>query len=78
MELGAGGETGALADDAVALDHELGVVGIRDDPLASLDGDDVRAVIVDRDVIDKSIRPVGGAFFVGIVFPTINTDPETG
>lgn len=78
MELGARGEAGAFADDAVAFDDELGVVGIGDDPLASLDGDDARAVIVDGDMIHKSIWPVRGAFFVRIVFHTIKGDPETG
>jgi hypothetical protein len=78
MELGAGGEAGTFADDAVAFDHELGVVGVGDDPLASLDGDDAGAVIVDGDVVDKSVWPVRGALFVRIVFHTIKADPETG
>jgi len=78
MELGAGGKAGAFADDAVAFNHEFRIVGVGDNPLASLDGDDAGAVIVDGDVVDKSVRPVRGAFFVRIVFHTIKTDPETG
>jgi hypothetical protein len=78
VELGAGGKARAFADNAVALDHELGVVGIGDDPLASLDGDDAGAVIMDGDVVDKSVWPVRGAFFVRSVFHTIKADPESG
>jgi len=78
MELGAGSEARTFADDAVALDHEFGVVGVGDDPLAPLDGDDAGAVIVDGDVVNKSVRPVRGAFFVRIVFHSIKADPETG
>jgi len=78
MELGAGGQAGGFADDAVAFDDEFGAVGIGDDPFAAFDGDDPRAVIVDGDVVDKSVRPVGGAFFVRIVFHTIKAHPESG
>jgi len=78
VELGAGGEAGTFADHAVTLDHELRVVGIGDDPFAALDGDHARAVIVDGDVVNKSIWPVLGSLLVRIVFHTINADPETG
>jgi hypothetical protein len=78
MELGARGEPGAFANHAVALDDELGVVGVGDDPLAALDRDDPGTVIVNGDVVYKTVWPVRGALLVRIVFNTIKADPKTG
>lgn len=77
MELRTRGQARTFAHHAVAFDHKLGAVRIGHDPFAALDRHHPRAVIVDRDVVDKSVGPVGRAFLVRIIFHTIKTHPKT-
>jgi hypothetical protein len=55
-----GGETGGLADDLIALNHEAGAVGVFDDPFAAEQRDRVFGGVLDRNKVDESVRLVRG------------------
>ena len=57
-ELFAGGEPRRFTDDLVAFDYQMRAIAMRDDPLASEQGDDPVGTVVDGDEIDEGMRLV--------------------